>query len=85
MLERDVNNISTYYAQYAPELLNTQYSKEIWALYEAGELHPEVALSGHFEESMQIADVDAVLAEIQEVMLQEQQRQDRLREAAIGE
>jgi RIO kinase 1 len=84
-LQRDVNKITAYYGLYAPELLDSYYGGEIWALYEAGELHPEVALSGHFEESMQAADVDAVLAEIKEVMLQEQQRQDRLREAAIGE
>ncbi|MCK5335571.1 MAG: serine protein kinase RIO, partial [Gammaproteobacteria bacterium] len=31
MLERDVNNMTTYYAQYAPELLETKYAKEIWA------------------------------------------------------
>ncbi len=61
MLERDVNNISTYYAQYAPELLNRQYAKEIWALYEAGELHPEAELTGYFKESTQTADVDTVL------------------------
>ena len=84
-LQRDVNKITAYYGLYAPELLDSHYGGEIWALYEAGELHPEVALSGRFEESMHTADVDAVLAEIQEVMLQEQQRQDRLREAAMGE
>jgi RIO kinase 1 len=84
-LQRDVNKITAYYGLYAPELLDSHYGGEIWALYEVGELHPEVELSGHFEESMHTADVDAVLAEIQEVMLQEQQRQDRLREAAIGE
>ena len=84
-LQRDVNKITAYYGLYAPELLDSHYGGEIWALYEVGELHPEVELSGHFEESMHTADVDAVLAEIQEVMLQEQQRQDRLREAATGE
>jgi RIO kinase 1 len=83
-LQRDVNKITAYYGLYAPELLDTHYAGEIWALYEAGELHPEVALSGRFEENMQTADVDAVLEEIKEVMLQEQLRQDRLREAAIG-
>jgi RIO kinase 1 len=83
-LRRDVDKITAYYGLYAPELLDSHYAGEIWALYEAGELHPEVALSGHFEENMQAADVDAVLEEIKEVMLQEQLRQDRLREAAIG-
>ena len=51
MLERDVNKMTGYYGLYAPELLDTRYAKEIWALYENGELHPEVELTGHFEES----------------------------------
>jgi len=32
MLERDVNNMTSYYGQYAPELLRTRYAREIWAL-----------------------------------------------------
>jgi RIO kinase 1 len=36
---------------YAPELLPTNYGKEIWALYEAGALHPDTPLSGRFERS----------------------------------
>ncbi len=78
MLERDVNNISAYYAQYAPELLNRQYSKEIWALYEAGKLHPEAELTGYFKESTQTADVDTVLEEIKAAFAEEQQRQLRM-------
>jgi len=79
MLERDVNMITTYYSQYAPELLGSQYAKEIWALYENGKLHPEVELTGHFEKE-EIADVDAVLQEIKAAVAKEQARQERLRE-----
>ena len=64
MLERDVNNMTAYYGQYAPELLGSKYAKEIWALFEDGELHPEVELTGHFEESAEAADVDVVMQEI---------------------
>ena len=39
MLNRDVNNMTNYYGQFAPELLHTRYAKEIWELYEAGDLH----------------------------------------------
>jgi RIO kinase 1 len=80
MLERDVNNMTNYYGQYAPELLNTRYAKEIWALYEDGLLEPDTALTGEFEESNQAADVDAVLAEIKAVIAEEQERLERLRE-----
>lgn len=81
MLERDVNNMTNYYGEYAPQLLGTQYAKEIWALYEAGELDPEYELTGHFEESTETADVDAVLKEVFAAMEEEQERQERLKEA----
>jgi RIO kinase 1 len=81
MLARDVNNMTSYYALFAPELKGTQYAKEIWALYEEGELHPEVELTGHFEENTQAADVDVVLQEIQAALTEELERQERLREA----
>jgi len=74
-----VNNMTTYYGQYAPELLNTQYAKEIWALYEAGELHPDIELTGHFEESKEAADVDLVMLEIKAAFAEEQERRERLR------
>jgi len=78
MLERDVNNITNYYAQYAPALIDSQYAKEIWALYEAGELNPEDPLTGLFEESTRTADVDAVLKEIKEALEEEQERKERM-------
>ena len=79
MLERDVNNITGYYALHAPELHASQYAKEIWALYENGELHPEVELTGRFEENAQDADVNEVLQVIVAARDEEQERLDRLR------
>lgn len=81
MFTRDVDKITSYYAEYAPELSNSRYAKEIWALYEEGELHPETVLTGQFEEDLQAADVDSVLLEIKAAMEEEQARQERLREA----
>ncbi len=81
LLARDINKITTYYGLYAPEILNTRYAKEIWALYEAGDLHPEVALSGEHDVIELDPDVDAVLEEIKQAMLEEQQRMARLEEA----
>jgi RIO kinase 1 len=85
MFNRDVNRITAYYAEYAPELHNSRYANEIWALYEDGELHPGVELTGQFEENLQAADVDAVLLEIKAVMAEERARQERLREAGEPE
>ena len=78
MLERDVNNVTAYYGIYAPELLGTKYAKEIWALYEIGNLHPERALTGRFNEKTDAADVDSVLENIEAVIVEEKERQQRL-------
>lgn len=81
MLERDVNNITEYYGQFAPELLGRRYAKEMWALYEDGKLTPESQLTGHFEESTEAVDLDSILDEINTVRDEEEARQLRLREA----
>jgi RIO kinase 1 len=78
MLARDVNNMTTYYGQFAPELLGTKYAQEIWALYEDGALKPDTALSGYFADPEEDSDVDGILIEIKAVLFEEQKRQERL-------
>lgn len=80
-LARDVNKITAYYGLYAPELLTTRYAEEIWAIYEAGDLTPETELTGAFEAIESDPDVDAVIEEIKQAMLEEQQRLERMAEA----
>lgn len=82
MLLRDVNNITTYYAQFAPNLALTKFGEEMWALYEAGELNDTTKLTGQFAEDTQSADVETILAEIQAAFEQEQDRLAYLKEAA---
>ncbi|MEC4727467.1 serine protein kinase RIO [Shewanella sp. D64] len=84
MLERDVNNMTQYYGQFAPELLETKYAKEMWALFESGKLKPDTVLTGVFVESTKAADVDSILAEIEAAFDEEQDRKERIREAAEG-
>jgi RIO kinase 1 len=81
MLERDVNNMSQYYGQYAPQLLRTNYAKEMWALYEDGDLTADTVLTGLFEEDTASADVDSVMDEIRSVLAEERKRQERLENA----
>ena len=64
ILERDVKNLANYFGQFAPDLLTTQYGKEIWALYQSGELTPDTPLTGHVASDGRIADVRAVMQEI---------------------
>lgn len=64
MLERDVANMTAYFGRFAPTLLSTDYGREMWKLYQSGELRPETPLTGHFEDSHQPADVRGILREI---------------------
>lgn len=74
MLLRDVANLTAYFGQFAPELKTTDYGNEIWALYERGKLHPGVSLTGQFERSEIMADVDGVMQEIDAVRDEEEAR-----------
>ena len=81
MLERDITNMTQYYGQYAPQLLQTQYAKEMWALYEVGELKPDTPLTGEFDEILVNADVNVVLDEIQAAFDEAQERKRIIQEA----
>lgn len=85
MLARDVRSITDYYGQFAPELLETRYAEELWALFEDGELRPDYPLTGYFELDEHSADTDAVMAEIRAVLAEEESRQRRIRAAESGE
>jgi RIO kinase 1 len=80
MLVRDVDNLRRFFGRFEPALLDTDYGKEIWALYEAGALHPEVALTGQFEEDESSADLEGVMREIDDARLEEAARILRMQE-----
>lgn len=61
MLERDVNNIRGTLGRFAPELLETQFAQEMWALFEQGELTADSELSGVFARDAKAADPQSVL------------------------
>jgi RIO kinase 1 len=85
MLQRDIDNMTNYYAQFAPQLKNSQYAKEIWNLYETAELSRDVELTGLFEEPEVEADVDEVLLQIKAAFEEEQARLERVKEAESNE
>ncbi|GAC26265.1 MAG: serine protein kinase RIO [Alteromonadaceae bacterium] len=78
MLQRDVRNMTEYYAQFAPELKNSHYAEEMWALFESGELEADTQLTGHFDFPDDEADVDTVLEEIKAAFEEEQERKARI-------
>ena len=84
MLARDINNIRDYYAQFAPELAKTEYAKEMWALYEKGDLKPDSKLTGEFTETDDLADIEAIMQEIDAARIEEQHRRERAKEEKEG-
>ncbi|MGH8843273.1 MAG: PA4780 family RIO1-like protein kinase [Advenella sp.] len=74
MLVRDVNNLAAYFGRFAPELLSASYGKEIWALYEAGELNVDAELTGYVEPDASPVDMDSLLLELEDSRLEEEAR-----------
>jgi RIO kinase 1 len=74
MLERDVANLTNYFGRSAPELLTTEYGKEIWSLYEQGALTPDVKLTGRFDRSLPPVDLKSVVREIDDARAAEAAR-----------
>ncbi len=81
MLQRDVQNMVNYFSQFDPYLKESKFGKEIWKLYEDGELKPDTILTGEFEEDTEAADVDDVMVQIKAAYDEEQARLERLRES----
>ncbi len=78
MLERDVENLATYFGQFAPQLLGTQYGKEIWKLYEAGELKVGVPLTGRIAADTRKVDMAALMHELEETRLEQEEKMRRM-------
>jgi len=60
MLLRDVNNLTATLGAFAPELLDTWYGEEMWALFEQGDLLPDTLLTGKFVHDERSVDLDGV-------------------------
>jgi RIO kinase 1 len=82
MLERDVRNITETLGRFAPELLDTRFAEEMWALFQQGELKPESALTGIHIQDDTPANLDQVVSAIEDARYQEMARREREREAA---
>lgn len=84
MLERDVNNIRGTLGRFAPELLETEFAREIWSLFQEGELRAECVLTGVFAREEGVTDPDAVMVVIddarEETIRRELGRQGRVTE-----
>jgi RIO kinase 1 len=66
MLARDVNNIRGTLGRFAPELLKTEFAREMWAQFEQGELSADSKLTGVFARDETAADADGVLLAVED-------------------
>ncbi len=85
MLLRDVNNMTQYFGQYAPDLLVTHYGEEMWDLFEHGNLYPDIKLTGQFAHSNVDADIATMMRIIEHAKQEEDERKERERMARNGE
>ena len=74
MLLRDVDNLRNFFGQHAPALLATRFGPEIWALYAAGLLVPDMPLTGRYERKAGEVDLSGLLREIEDARLEEAAR-----------
>jgi len=81
MLIRDVENMTNYYGQFAPQLLGSKYAQEMWALYEKSELTPETELTGIIAEPSKKANVESIIEEIAAAFAENEANLERIREA----
>jgi RIO kinase 1 len=79
MLERDVNNIRNTLGRFAPELLESEFAREMWSLFEQGELKEDSPLTGVFARNEAPADIETVLAEIDDA------REEAMRREMVAE
>jgi RIO kinase 1 len=66
MLERDVNNIRGTLGRFAPELLATEFAREMWTQFAQGELTGDSKLTGVFARDEATADADGVLVAVED-------------------
>ncbi|TLZ52023.1 MAG: serine protein kinase RIO [Gammaproteobacteria bacterium] len=75
MLERDVNNIRGTLGRFAPELLETEFAREMWAQFEQGELTADSKLTGVFARAETLVNPDTVLLAVQDAREEALQRE----------
>ena len=80
IFDRDVLNLTRFFGTFAPEILETNYSGEIWELYEKGHLRPGAKLTGVYKDKRKKANVREILDEIKDAR-EEAEAKARMAEA----
>ena len=78
LLVRDVDRLRSCLGRFAPDLLDTDFGKEMWALYAAGRLQPDTRLTGHYVPDQTDIDLTELMGVIDAVREEEVERRERL-------
>ena len=78
LLVRDVDRLRRCFGRFAPDLLDTDYGKEMWALYAAGRLQADSRLTGHYEPEQTDVNLEELMGIIDAAREEELERRERL-------
>ncbi|MGY6629438.1 MAG: PA4780 family RIO1-like protein kinase [Wenzhouxiangella sp.] len=79
LLIRDVDRLRRFFGRIDPALLDTEYGKELWALYARGNLSPDSPLTGHYEPDPVEVDLNELMGIIDAAREEEMDRRERLK------
>ncbi|MFO7764398.1 MAG: PA4780 family RIO1-like protein kinase [Wenzhouxiangellaceae bacterium] len=85
MLVRDIDRMKRFFGRFAPELLTTEYGKEMWARYAGGTLDADSPLTGVYRPAEEDVNLDELMAIIDAAREEEAERLQRVRQEASGE
>ncbi len=80
LLIRDVDRLRRFFGRADPALRDTEYGKELWALYARGNLSPDSQLTGHYEPDPVEVDLNELMGIIDAAREEEMERRERLKE-----
>ncbi|GAB4120529.1 MAG: RIO1 protein [Wenzhouxiangellaceae bacterium] len=78
LLVRDVDRLRHHFGRIVPELLETDYGKEIWARYAAGRLQPDSSMTGQYNPVHQDINLVHLMGIIDAAREEERERRERL-------
>jgi RIO kinase 1 len=78
MLERDVTNLANTFGRFAPELIGTEFGKELWQHYERGTLAVGMPLTGRVARVKGTVDIAGLIDEIDDARYEEEAKRMRM-------
>jgi RIO kinase 1 len=79
LLVRDVDRMRRYFGRFAPELLATEYGKEMWARFASGALEADSVLTGVYQPAHDDVNLGELMAIIDAARKEEEARLARMR------